>query len=51
MSNEQKPLILAVDDEATNLQVLRQTLAAEYRLKFAKSGELALSLSPKSAPT
>ena len=50
MSNEQKPLILAVDDEATNLQVLRQTLAAEYRLKFAKSGELALELISQERP-
>ncbi|MEI5637829.1 MULTISPECIES: response regulator [unclassified Pseudoalteromonas] len=50
MSNEQKPLILAVDDEATNLQVLRQTLAAEYRLKFAKSGELALELTSQERP-
>ena len=33
-----KPLILAVDDEASNLALLRQILQDHYRLLFAKDG-------------
>ena len=39
-----KPLILAVDDEASNLQLLRQILQDHYRLLFAKDGARALEL-------
>lgn len=39
-----RPTLLLVDDEATNLQVLRHTLHDRYRLLFAKDGELALNL-------
>ncbi|WP_323016952.1 two-component system response regulator [Castellaniella sp.] len=36
--------LLLVDDEPTNLQVLRHTLQADYRLLFAKDGPAALAL-------
>ncbi len=39
-----RPLILAVDDEASNLQLLRQILQDHYRLLFAKDGARALEL-------
>jgi len=38
------PLILVVDDEATNLQLLRHILQSQYRLLFAKDGVRALEL-------
>ncbi|KAB8041682.1 response regulator [Janthinobacterium aquaticum] len=41
---EQEPTLLLVDDEATNLQVLRQILQDDYRLLYAKDGEKALEL-------
>ncbi|MBZ9612405.1 response regulator [Rheinheimera maricola] len=40
----EKRTILLVDDEPTNLQVLRTVLQQQYRLLFAKSGEEALAL-------
>ncbi|MDB5953095.1 MAG: two-component system response regulator [Massilia sp.] len=45
-----KPLILAVDDEAGNLQLLRQVLQDEYRLLFAKEGRRALELAQQERP-
>jgi len=39
-----KPVILVVDDEPTNLQVLRQILQADYQLLFARDGQKALEL-------
>jgi putative two-component system response regulator len=45
-----KPLILAVDDEASNLQLLRQVLQDEYRLSFAKDGGRALELAQQERP-
>ncbi|ACO78700.1 response regulator [Azotobacter vinelandii CA] len=36
--------LLLVDDETTNLQVLRHTLQSDYRLLFAKDGQTALDL-------
>ena len=44
------PLILAVDDEATNLHLLRQILQADYRLVFAKDGVRALELAQQQRP-
>ena len=44
------PLILAVDDEASNLQLLRQILQDHYRLVFAKDGARALELARKERP-
>ena len=45
-----KPLILAVDDEASNLQLLRQILQDHYRLCFAKDGPRALELTREERP-
>ncbi|MES2150851.1 MAG: HD domain-containing phosphohydrolase [Pseudomonadota bacterium] len=44
------PLILAVDDEASNLQLLRQILQDHYRLVFAKDGPRALELAQQERP-
>ena len=48
--NATKPLILAVDDEASNLQLLRQILQDQYRLLFAKDGARALELARQEQP-
>jgi len=45
-----QPLILAVDDEASNLQLLRQILQDQYRLLFAKDGARALELARQEKP-
>ncbi|XYJ11077.1 HD-GYP domain-containing protein [Telluria sp. B2] len=51
MSNPtNRPLILAVDDEASNLQLLRQILQDHYRLLFAKDGARALELAVRERP-
>ncbi len=42
--------ILVVDDEPTNLQVLRQILQDRYHLFFATSGERALAAAAKYLP-
>jgi putative two-component system response regulator len=50
MSTVNLPLILAVDDEASNLQLLRQILQDHYRLRFAKDGARALELAREERP-
>jgi putative two-component system response regulator len=45
-----QPLILAVDDEASNLQLLRHVLQDQYRLLFAKDGARALELARQELP-
>ncbi len=45
-----RPAILVVDDEPTNLQVLRVVLQDHYRLFFAKNGERALALAEQERP-
>jgi len=45
------PLILAVDDEASNLQLLRQILQDHYRLLFAKDAARALELARQEQPS
>ncbi|SFU27963.1 HD domain-containing phosphohydrolase [Pseudoduganella namucuonensis] len=47
---KRQPAILAVDDETTNLQLLRQILQERYRLLFAKDGPRALELAAKEQP-
>ncbi len=42
--------LLLVDDEPTNLQVLRHILQDDYRLLFAKDGAKALELAQREAP-
>lgn len=46
----QRPCLLLVDDEPTNLQVLRYTLQDDYRLLFASNGERALALAQQENP-
>lgn len=49
-SMELRPAVLLVDDEASNLQVLRHTLQNDYRLLFAKDGPTALELARRNRP-
>ncbi|MDM7858638.1 response regulator [Thiopseudomonas acetoxidans] len=48
--NRKKHSLLLVDDEATNLQLLRHTLQHEYRLIFAKDGKTALKMAQQEQP-
>lgn len=50
LRNESAPRLLIVDDEPTNLRVLRQILQSDYRLSFARSGKVALELVEKERP-
>jgi putative two-component system response regulator len=50
-NNSPLPLILAVDDEASNLQLLRQILQDHYRLLFAKDATRALELARQEQPS
>lgn len=45
-----RPLLLLVDDEATNLQVLRHILQEDYRLLFAKDGAKTLEMAERERP-
>ncbi len=45
-----RPTLLLVDDEPTNLHVLRHTLQDEYHLLFAKEGKTALKLAAEKQP-
>ena len=42
--------VLAVDDESTNLQLLRQILQHQYRMLFAKDGARAIELAVNEKP-
>ena len=42
-----KPLILIVDDTPTNIQILAESLMADYRIKVATSGRFALEVVQK----
>ncbi len=44
------PLILIVDDAPTNIQVLAETLRADYRVKVATSGQVALDIVVRDKP-
>jgi putative two-component system response regulator len=48
--NEPRPLVLIVDDNATNIDLLVNTLQAEYRLGIAKKGTTALEYAAKYHP-
>jgi len=50
VDREVRPCVLVVDDEATNLQVLRQILQQDHRLLFAKDGAKALELARQELP-
>jgi putative two-component system response regulator len=45
-----QPKLLIVDDEPTNLKVLKQVLQQEYRLSFAKNGADGLELAARELP-
>ena len=49
-ATDHRPKILLVDDEPTNLQVLRHILQADYRLLFATDGERALNVAREQQP-
>lgn len=48
--NALRPLVLIVDDNATNIDLLVNTLKAEYRLGIAKNGPKALDYVAKQQP-
>jgi putative two-component system response regulator len=48
--NASRPLVLIVDDNATNIDLLVNTLQAEYRLGIAKNGPKALEYIRKQKP-
>ncbi|PZP92445.1 MAG: two-component system response regulator [Variovorax paradoxus] len=47
---DRRPRVLLVDDEPTNLQVLRGILQADYRLLYARDGATALKLAREEKP-
>lgn len=47
---DNRPTLLLVDDEPTNLHVLRQILQEDYRLLFARDGQRALQLASEEQP-
>lgn len=47
---DHRPRLLLVDDEPTNLQVLRHLLQADYRLLFATDGHRALEVARQQHP-
>ncbi len=49
-SRDARPKLLLVDDEPSNLQVLRHILQDDYRLVFAKDGAKAMELAFTEAP-
>ena len=49
-AHDQRPRLLLVDDEPTNLQVLRHVLQADYRLLFATDGARALQVAREQRP-
>ena len=49
-AHDQRPRLLLVDDEPTNLQVLRHVLQADYRLLFATDGARALQVTREQLP-
>ena len=50
VANDRRPRLLLVDDEPTNLQVLRGILQADYRLLYARDGATALKLAREERP-
>ena len=48
--HDERPKVLVVDDEPTNLQILREVLHQEYRLLFARDGEKAVQLAREERP-
>ena len=49
-TEDHRPRLLLVDDEPTNLQVLRHILQADYRLLFATDGQRAIEIAQQQRP-
>ncbi len=49
-AEDHRPRLLLVDDEPTNLHVLRHVLEDDYRLLFATDGERALAIAAQQQP-
>ena len=47
---DHRPRLLLVDDEPTNLQVLRHILQEDFRLLFATDGARALQIAAQQQP-
>tara|TARA_R110002049_G_scaffold44690_10_gene131009 strand:+ start:538 stop:1536 length:999 start_codon:yes stop_codon:yes gene_type:complete len=47
---DERPCLLLVDDEPSNLHVLREILQEDYRLLFAREGERALQIARSTRP-
>jgi len=45
--NENRPIVLVVDDAPSNVDVLKNILFTEYKVKVAISGEIALKAAEK----
>ncbi len=50
MNPPRKPVVLIVDDTPTNIQVLAEALRADYRVKVAGSGKMALEIIQQAQP-
>lgn len=50
MSEQSKPVILAVDDTPENLDVVKGLLVPEYQVKMAPNGQVALKIAELQAP-
>lgn len=50
MNPPRKPVVLIVDDTPTNIQVLAEALRADYRVKVAGSGKMALDIIQQGLP-
>lgn len=48
--NTAPPVVLIVDDSATNLHVLNRILRPHYRIKAARSGPKALAIAARDCP-
>ena len=49
-TEDHRPRLLLVDDEPTNLQVLRHILQSDYRLLFATDGQRAIEIAQQQRP-
>lgn len=50
LPHKPKPVVLIVDDTPTNIQVLAEALRADYRVKVAGSGKMALEIIQQGQP-
>jgi len=50
MHNENKPIILAVDDNTTNLKIINEIFRRDYRVRIAVNGEEAIKSVQRESP-